>query len=239
MASKAVPNDAELRAGHRQRLRARFLESPSSLPDSDLLELALGHVYVRRDNKMTARRLLARFGSLAAVLAATPDELDEVPGCGPSLLPFFTLLREIIARSVQSEVQGKQAVTFDDLLVMGRERLKFAALEEVWVALLDKQNRLLKFMKIRHGSFDHVALEPRELVELMIQSRASSVVLMHNHPGGSFMPSIEDRQFTGRISLALKALDLHLHDHVIITPEACFSIVRDRRLEMPTKTRNV
>ena len=94
-------------------------------------------------------------------------------------------------------------------------------------------------MKIRHGSFDHVALEPRELVELMIQSRASSVVLMHNHPGGSFMPSIEDRQFTGRISLALKALDLHLHDHVIITPEACFSIVRDRRLEMPTKTRNV
>lgn len=239
MPSKPVPSDAELRAGHRQRLRTRFLEDPSAMADSDLLELAMGYVYVRRDNKMEARRLLARFGSLDGVLSAAPEELAEVPGCGPALHPFLTLMREIIARSAQSKVQEKKAVTMPELLMMGRERLKRCLHEEVWAVLLDKQNRLLKFMKIRHGSTDHVALEPRELAELMLRSRANSLVLMHNHPGGSHMPSIEDRQLTGRISTALRALDLYLHDHVIITPEACYSIVRDRRLEMPPPMRKL
>jgi DNA repair protein RadC len=55
---------------------------------------------------------------------------------------------------------------------------------------------------------------------------------MHNHPGGSFRPSLSDRELTGRIDAALKLLGLHLQDHVIITPEHCFSIKLDRCLDL-------
>ncbi|MBQ9105806.1 MAG: hypothetical protein IJY48_06745 [Mailhella sp.] len=64
-------SDADLRAGHRARLRSRFLADPSALPEYELLELALGYVYLRRDNKLLAKRLLQRFGSIAGMLAAS------------------------------------------------------------------------------------------------------------------------------------------------------------------------
>lgn len=224
-------SEADLRAGHRKRLRERFLSDPSALPDYELLELALGCVYMRRDNKLLAKRLLARFGCFDGLLAASSEELAGVEGCGPAVDSFLVLLREIIARASQSNVQQKQAITLPDIVEMGRRRLKHCAEEEVWAALLDKQNRLLMFKKIRHGSMDHVSLEPLEVVELMIKSRASSLVLMHNHPGGTYMPSQEDRALTGRIALTLRQLGLFLHDHVIITSDAAFSMMRDCRLK--------
>lgn len=179
-----APSEAELRSGHRKRLRERFLTDPGTLPDYEVLELALGNVYMRRDNKMLAKRLLSRFGNFAGLLSATPEELARVEGCGPAVDSFLSLLREIIARASQSNVQRKQAVTLPDLVEMGRQRLKHCADEEVWAALLDKQNRLLMFKRIRHGSSDHVALEPFEVVELMIRNHASSLVLMHTIPAG-------------------------------------------------------
>src|ERR1700756_4803637 len=58
-------------AGHRERLRARFLKSGANcLPDYELLELTLFPAIPRRDTKPLAKRLLARFGSYAEIIAA-------------------------------------------------------------------------------------------------------------------------------------------------------------------------
>lgn len=228
-------SEAALRSGHRKRLRERFLAEPSALPDYELLELALGCVYLRRDNKILAKRLLQRFGGFDVLLQASADELVQVEGCGPAVDSFFAVLREIIARASQSNVQRKRPVTLPDLVEMGRLRLGHCSVEEVWIALLDKQNRLLMFKKIRQGSLNHVALEPLEVVELMVRHHASSIVLMHNHPGGAYMPSQEDKALTGRIALALRHLGLLLHDHVIITSEASYSMMQDRRIEVPKR----
>lgn len=231
-ACPAVPSDAELRAGHRARLRKRFLQDPSALPDYEILELLLGHVYLRRDNKLLAKRILAHFGSIGDFLAASNAERRLVAGCGEPVDSACALIREIIARSAQSTVQKKQSLDMHDVIHLGLERLRLSSDEEVWTILLDKQNRLLTYSKVRHGSFDRVALDPLEIVQLMLQHKASSLVLMHNHPGGSFRPSLFDRELTGRIDAALKHLGLHMHDHIIITPENCFSIKLDRCLDI-------
>ena len=223
--TKHVPlSEAELRAGHRKRLRERFLADPEALPDYELLELALGCVYLRRDNKILAKRLLAHFGSIGAVLAASSEELSSVEDCGPAVDSFLCLLREIIARSVQSNVQRKRSVILTDIVEMGRQRLRHCVDEEVWAALLDNQNRLLIFKKIRRGSPNHVILEPRDVVELMMRYHATGVVLMHNHPGGVYTPSPEDKTLTEKIAVALQPLGLFLYDHVIITSEASYSM---------------
>ena len=230
--ASACKSDAELRAGHRARLRERFLRDTSAVEDYELLELALGHVYLRRDNKLLAKRLLQRFGSISAVLAASDAERRLVDGSGEAVDAFCALIREIIARSAQSAVQKKARVSLTDIATAAASRLRLCSDEEVWAALLDKQSRLLTYIKIRHGSCDHVALEPRELAELMFSHRADSMVLIHNHPSGSHRPSLADRDLTTRIGAALMHLGMHLHDHLIITPEHCFSLKLDRCLAL-------
>ncbi len=72
-------------AGHRDRLRERFLNSgPEALADYELLELVLFMALPRRDTKPIAKALLERFGSFAGVISADPRRLDEVKGMGRS-----------------------------------------------------------------------------------------------------------------------------------------------------------
>ena len=70
--------------GHRQRLKTEFLARPDSFPDHKLLELLLFYANPRSDTNPLAHELLDRFGSLAGVLDATPEELQKVKGIGPA-----------------------------------------------------------------------------------------------------------------------------------------------------------
>ena len=223
---KMSPSDQELRAGHRGRLRERFAAEPSSLSDAEILELLLGHVYLRRDNSMLAKRMLHEKGSLAAVFSASADELEEIEGCGASVGKFFLLLREAQARSASGIAMKKASLTLKDISGMAKARLGSLKTEEVWGAFLDRQNRLIVFKKIRSGAADHVLVEPLDVVEQMLHHHASSVVLAHNHPGGGTEPSPEDRYVTDNVSSALTVLGLHLHDHLIVAGDACRSLLQ-------------
>ncbi len=221
----SLPSDRDLRAGHRERLRTRFAADSSLLTDAEILELLLGYAYMRRDNNLLAKRLLLEKGSLASVLSSSAAELEEIEGCGAAVSKLFMLLREVYARSVSGAAQKKPSLTLKDVAAMAKSRLGPLAAEEIWGAFLDKQNRLIVFKKIRQGTSDHVPLEPLDVVEQMVRCSASSPVLAHNHPGGSTEPSTEDRSVTDSIASALAVLGLHLHDHLIVTADACRSMV--------------
>ena len=69
--------------GHRERLRERFRTAGAeALADYEMLELVLFRAIPRRDVKELAKRLLARFGSFAEVVAAAPERLAEIDGLG-------------------------------------------------------------------------------------------------------------------------------------------------------------
>src|SRR5262245_8798445 len=78
-----LPEEPDLRAGHRQRLKERFVSAgPEAFADYELLELVLFAAIPRRDTKPLAKKLLDRFGSFAEVINAPPDRLKEVEGIG-------------------------------------------------------------------------------------------------------------------------------------------------------------
>jgi DNA repair protein RadC len=81
-------------AGHRARLRERFLKPDAeALPDYELLELGLFMAVTRRDVKPLAKTLLETFGSFAEVISAEPAELSKVSGMGEATVVALKSIR--------------------------------------------------------------------------------------------------------------------------------------------------
>ncbi|GAB6274232.1 MAG: hypothetical protein STSR0004_10950 [Peptococcaceae bacterium] len=70
----------DIKSGHRQRLRNKFIENPSALNETELLELMLTYAIPRKDVKPLAAELIINFGSLSSVLAADTGDLCKTKG---------------------------------------------------------------------------------------------------------------------------------------------------------------
>ena len=106
-------------AGHRQRLKERFLKTGGDqLPDYELLELLLFQALPRRDVKPLAKDLLARFGSFAGVVSAEPALIRGVPGAGEAVVVALKTVAAAAethrAREAQMSRELEQAMPWRD-----------------------------------------------------------------------------------------------------------------------------
>jgi DNA repair protein RadC len=215
-------------AGHRERLRKRFLDNPSGLPDYELLELLLGAVVRRGDTKPLAKELLARFCTVRGVLDARAEELLLVPGCGPSLAAYWALLREVLARHAESAAYSRGILCGPaQVAAMARARLGGLGHEEMWAAYLDSRAGLIAFERVAKGSFETTAFHQRDVVGRAWELKAPGIILVHNHPGGDPRPSGSDRQVTAVVRKAAEGMGMQLHDHIIVTNALCYSLQID------------
>lgn len=211
--------------GHRDRLREKLRNDATQLADYEVLELVLGQVLTRCDTKPLAKELLHRFGTLHGVLHARTSELQAVPGFGPSLAAYWLLLRELMTRCLESPVRERAVLSGPtDIAAMARQRLGSLAHEEFWGAFLDNQNRLLAWDRLSTGTVNTTMIYPREVMEKALAHKASSVVIVHNHPGGNPFPSAPDIEITKQVILSGKPLGIRILDHIIVTEGAFYSL---------------
>ena len=206
--------------GHRIRLRERFMKSGlAGFHDHEILELLLTYAIPRKDVKPIAKDLLKKFGNnLASVFDAPVEALQrEVDGIGPTAAVLIGLVPRLFdsyqsSRWVRQETFGSTQSAVAYL----RARLGTERNEVFCVLALDSQNRLIAVEQIQRGSVNRTAVFPRQVVEASLKHRATAVILAHNHPGGSPLPSAADRQLTRRLKKILDDLDIVVHDHIII-----------------------
>src|SRR5580698_2025335 len=84
---------------HRQRLRERFLRGGAdAMPDYELMELVLFAAIPRRDVKPLAKALIAKFGSFAEAIAASPQKLTDIDGVGDAVVAQFKIVEAAALR---------------------------------------------------------------------------------------------------------------------------------------------
>lgn len=211
--------------GHRKRLREKLNKDEQSLADYEILELVLGTVILRSDTKPLAKELLNRFGTLRGVLDAQDEDLRQLKGFGDSLVSYWKLLRELFSRYMESGISEKKQLSSPaEVAEMARIRLGRKEKEEFWAAFLDNQNRLISWERISTGTVNTTMIYPRELMEQALQRKASSLVIVHNHPGGNLTPSSPDIEITRHIDQAGRILGIRLLDHLIITADTYYSL---------------
>jgi DNA repair protein RadC len=101
--------------------------------------------------------------------------------------------------------------------------------ESFYVLFFSSGLDLVGYQKISEGGLDAVIVDLRLLFSIALLSRASSIVVAHNHPSGTLKPSEADKILTKRIVQAGELLSLNLNDHIILTKSSYYSF-RDEGL---------
>ena len=204
--------------GHRQRLRDKFLaQGIDAFTDAEIIELLLTFGTPRSDCKEAARELLARFGSLPAVLDAAPVQLQQVKGVGPKYTFALHFIQGVARRYLRQRVVGKEYVRSSrevaDYLIHSMRGLQH---EVLTVVFLDAAHAVIDAAVVAEGTVTVNTIYPRELVKAALARNASALVIAHNHPSGSLTPSRQDSELTRSLYLVCSFMHLDLLDHLII-----------------------
>ena len=214
---KISVSDDEHYLGHRERLRSQFDLKGDQMAEYEVLELLLFRSIPRRDVKPLAKGLIARFGSLAEVLAASPELLEEIKGIGPAVAQDLKIIEAAGRRLAYGAVRKRSVLSsWASVLDYCRSAMAFAEREELRVLFLDKKNGLIQDEVMQTGTLDHTPVYPREIIRRAITLNASAIILAHNHPSGDPTPSRADIEMTREIVSLAEPLGVTLHDHVII-----------------------
>ncbi len=213
------------RKNHRSRLRQRFMQGgAAAVPDYEMLELVLFRAIARQDVKPLAKRLIAEFGDFNHVLAAQPDRLARIDGVGASVVQELKIVEAAAHRMARAKVLGKSVLSsWDALLEYCRTAMAHRPLEQFRILYLDRKNVLIADEEQAQGTVDHVPVYPREVVKRALELNASALILVHNHPSGDPSPSQSDITMTNRIKAAAEALEITIHDHLVIGKACDFS----------------
>ncbi len=230
----------KLHAGHRERLKQRFLnEGLDGFNDHQVLELLLFYAIPRKDTNEIAHRLLKGFNhSLKAVFEAHPKDLEAMGGIGESAAAFLHLISGATRRYHRETVKpggarldsSEKVAEFVSPLLLGH------AEELFYVLCLDKQLRLKAPVLVSKGVVDGILVSPRQVVEAVVRTRASNVVLAHNHPSGSLEPSPEDLETTTLLTGILGGIEVSVLDHLIVAGDKWYSFRRQGKLGPPGKS---
>ena len=216
--------------GHRQRLKERFRrDGLDNFDELYVLELLLFYCIPRKDTNPIAHRLLDHFGSLTAVLEASPEELEKVEGITQSASTFLSLITQVgryyqVRRADPGDVlrTNEQCGSYLMPYFFGRET------ETVYLLCLDAKCKVICCKKVGEGNVNSANVPIRKVVEMALNANATSVVLAHNHPSGLALPSADDIQTTYRVAAALETVEITLADHIVVCGEDYVSMAQSQ-----------
>ena len=221
--------EKKIHEGHRKRVKARFIaEGLDHFEDHEVLELLLFYCIPMKDTNELAHKMIREFGSLAGIFEADPKDICKRCGVSENTAILLSLIPPVSRRYIQGKWSTKTILSSSSLageyaisLFVGR------IYEAFYLICLDAQNRINNAALVHEGTINEASVYPRVIVETALRHQANSVILAHNHPGGTLRPSHADLEVTKKISSVLAAISIYVSDHIIVAGEQYFSFAEN------------
>ncbi|HAO92620.1 MAG: hypothetical protein A2X99_04245 [Deltaproteobacteria bacterium GWB2_55_19] len=209
----------------KKRLKERFKAgSLDSFHNLEILELLLAYAVPGKDIKALAAALIQRFKSFRAVFDASQEDLRTVPGMGESAALLIRLVKDMAGVYLRERLSGKDLIRNPkDVLDYLNLTLSGERVEKFLAIYLNSRNELLAIETLHEGTINQTVVYPRKAIEKAFKHNAKAVIFVHNHPSGDSTPSGVDRQLTKTLDRAALAVDIIVHDHIIIGKSNHFS----------------
>lgn len=207
-----------LNAGHRERMRNRFMKSGENLEsfaEHEILEVYLYNFIPRKDTNKIAHRLLNKFGDLYSVLHASAKQLMEVEGISECAAISMAMNCEVHRLSKTSFGSKNKVSGMKQIVELCKKLLEGSTTERLVVIYINNNAECISHDTFSSKETQRILVSPTEIAYKILSHNPAGVVLAHIHPGGSNMPSQSDIKFTQQLFISLKALSINLVEHII------------------------
>ncbi|MDE6135063.1 MAG: DNA repair protein RadC, partial [Muribaculaceae bacterium] len=204
-----------------QRPREKALRHGiKSLSDAELMALIFATGIKGKSVVSMCQEILAdNSGHISRVADMDVREfMRRYKGIGPAKALTLLAALELGTRSVADRVVD-MSVTISSSQAGARYMNRFLgnlSHEEFWVLMLRHNLTVIREFRVGQGGMAMTVVDIRILMREILLSKASAVMLFHNHPSGNLEPSSQDLALTRRIKDALGYFDIRLLDHIIL-----------------------
>jgi len=185
------------------------------LSGGEILRRLLSSVSAEPDIGRAADKLLARFGTLGAILSADAVQLGEV--VDHAVVDHLQVVHIALQNALREKLQDRPIIgSWSALEEYAAIKLRHRSDEKLLALFLDRQNGLIHEECMEQGAFDQTPRYCGVVARRALELHAHAVALAHNHPAGDPVPSRADVEITKRLVVVLSNLEMVLHDHAVV-----------------------
>lgn len=202
-----------------------------ALSNAELLAILL-RTGTGKMNAIEIARELLHFGekNLNTLSSMSIERVATIPGIGPSkavtIAAAFELGRRCAAECISD--RSPRINTPKDVYKIMMPILRALDHEECWIIFLNKANEMIGKEMMSSGGMEATVIDNKIIIRRILEKKAVSAILIHNHPSGNATPSEADIRQTDLLSKAFKTCGLSLLDHVIVGSDNYYSFADEK-----------
>lgn len=207
-----------------ERPRERFKKyGVESLSDEELISILIRTGTKQKSVKDVSLNLLKEI-KLNDLNNTSYKTLKNIKGIGE--VKAITLLSaiELGKRVMNIEHISEKIRTSKDVYNLTKNEMSNKLQEQFMAIYLDNLNNVILKKILFIGTVNKSEITPRDIFREAVKNNAPKIILVHNHPAGSVMPSESDIYLTKELIKLGKMLGIKVLDHIIIGKNNYYSI---------------
>jgi len=202
-----------------------ILKGTQALSTAELLAILIGSGSRDRTAVQLAKKILSFYANnLQELSKANIKDLRNFKGIGEAKAISIIAALELARRKQASKAKSlKKIESSNDAYEIIAPVVADLNLEEFWILLLNRNNRVIAEKQISSGGVSGTVVDPKVIFKVALDNLASAVILAHNHPSGNLKPSSQDINITKKLVTAGNAIEIKVLDHLIISQSGYFS----------------
>ena len=204
-----------------------MLKGKSVLSDAELIAILIGSGSRNESAVDLSKRILASVDhNLNALGKVSLSQLIQFKGIGEAKAISIIAALELGRRRRSEEVIELKKVTSSKIIFeIMQPIIGELPHEEFWIIYLNNSNKVISKAQLSKGGITGTLVDVRIVFKTALEMGATGLILCHNHPSGTLIPSDADKQITKKLKLAGDSLEIKVLDHLIVTETSYFSFV--------------
>lgn len=202
-----------------------MLKGKSVLSDAELIAILIGSGSRNESAVDLSKRILASVdNNLNALGKVTISQLMNFKGIGEAkAISIIAALELGRRRRSEDAVELKKVTSSRIIFDIMQPIIGELPHEEFWIIYMNNSNKVISKSQLSKGGITGTLVDVRIVFKTALEMGATALILCHNHPSGTTIPSDADKQITRKLKLAGDSLEIKVLDHLIVTETSYFS----------------